>query len=214
MSRYLLAAVLATAMAGYAAAPWGLKLISLSGLSWAMLDPAVGVLLLACFALLFASSAVHKLRDPAHFAEVLRAYEVLPAGALRLAPLVPLAELTVAAGLVAGATRFGAGLGGAALLVAYAGAIGVNLRRGRRDLACGCGGADDARPIAPWMVGRNLMLALLLALALVPWKTRPLLPVDALTVGGGVAVATLLYVSLDQLLGRTAARTAALRGPR
>jgi Methylamine utilisation protein MauE len=179
-----------------------------------MLDPAVGMLLLACFMLLFASSAIHKLRDPAHFFEVLRAYEVLPEGAVRLAPLVPLAELTAAAGLFAAATRFGAGLAGSALLVAYAAAIAVNLARGRRDLACGCGGPDDARPIAPWMVVRNLMLALLLALALVPWKPRPLVPVDALTVGGGVVVATLLYVSLDQLLGRTAAFTAALRGPR
>ena len=179
-----------------------------------MLDPAVAMLLLACFALLFASSAIHKLRDRAHFSEVLRAYEVLPEGAVRLAPLVPLAELTVAAGLFPHATRFGAVFGGSILLVAYAAAIAVNLGRGRLDLACGCGGPDDARPIAPWMVVRNLVLALLLALTLVPWKTRLLLPVDALTVGGGMVVATLLYVSLDQLLGRTAVLTAALRGPR
>lgn len=179
-----------------------------------MLDPAVGVLLLACFALLFVSSAVHKLRDPGHFAEVLRAYEVLPEGAVRFATLAPLAELAVAAGLLPGTTRFGAGLGGSALLGVYACAIAVNLARGRRDLACGCGGPDDARAIAPWMVVRNLMLALLLGIALVPWKTRPLLPVDALTVAGGAAVATLLYMSLDQLLGRTAVWVAALRGRR
>ncbi len=180
-----------------------------------MLDPAAGVLLLACSALLFASAALHKLRDLPHFTEVLRAYRVLPEGAaLRLAPLVPLAELTVAAGLFPGATRFSAGLGGVALLAGYTCAIAVNLRRGRRDLACGCGAPGDARPIAPWMVVRNLTLALLLTLTLVPWKTRPLLPVDALTAGGGAAVATLLYASLDQLLGRAGAWTAALRGPR
>ncbi|HUL47314.1 MAG TPA: MauE/DoxX family redox-associated membrane protein [Steroidobacteraceae bacterium] len=180
-----------------------------------MLDPAAALLLVGCLSLLFASAALHKLRDLRHFTEVLRAYRVLPEGAVRLAPLVPLAELMVGAGLLSSATRFGAGLGGAALLVSYAAAIGVNLGRGRRDLACGCGGPDDARPIAPWMVGRNLMLALLLlAIALAPWKTRHLLPVDALTVGGGVAIATLLYVSLDQLLGRAATWTAALRGPR
>ena len=179
-----------------------------------MLDPAVGGLLLGCFALLFASAALHKLRDLAHFTEALRAYQVLPEGAARLAPVVPLAELTVAAGLFPGATRFGAGLGGSALLVAYTCAIAVNLRRGRRDLACGCGGADDARPIAPWMVARNLVLVLLLAITLVPWNARPLLPVDTLTVAGGAAVATLLYASLDRLLGRTGARTDALRGPR
>ena len=180
-----------------------------------MLDPAVGVLLLACLALLFASAGLHKLRDLRHFTEVLRAYRVLPEGAVHLAPLVPLAELMVAAGLSLSAARFSAGLGGAALLLTYAAAIAVNLRRGRRDLACGCGGPDDARPIAPWMVARNLMLALLLlAITLLRWKTRPLTPMDALTVGGGVVTATLLYVSLDQLLGRASAWTAALRSPR
>ena len=180
-----------------------------------MLDPAAALLLVGCLSLLFTSAALHKLRDLAHFTEVLRAYRVLPEGAVRGAPLVPAAELLVAAGLFPSATRIGAGLGGAALLAAYACAIAVNLGRGRRDLACGCGGPDEARPIAPWMVARNLMLALLLlVLTVVPWKTRPLLPVDALTVAGGVMVATLLYVSLDQLLGRAAAWTAALRGPR
>ncbi len=179
-----------------------------------MLDPALGVLLIACFALLFATASLHKLRDLPHFAEVLRAYRVLPEGAVRLAPLVALAELSVAVGLFVPAARFGAALAGAALLVAYAAAIAVNLRRGRRDLACGCGGPDDARPIAPWMVARNLMLAPLLALTLLPWAKRALLPTDALTVGAGVAVATLLYVCLDRLLGRVAPWTAALRGPR
>jgi hypothetical protein len=180
-----------------------------------MLDPAVGMLALACCGLLFASAALHKLRELTRFAEALRAYRVLPEGAVRLAPLVPLAELMVGAGLALSATRLGAGLGGAALLVAYAAAIAVNLGRGRRDLACGCGGPDDARPIAPWMVTRNLLLALLLlASTLVPWKARPLLPVDALTVGGGVLVATLIYVSLDQLLGRAPKWSAVLRSPR
>jgi Methylamine utilisation protein MauE len=180
-----------------------------------MLDPAAGLLLVGCLSLLFGSASLHKLRDLATFTEVLRAYRVLPERAVRLAPLVAIAELAVAAGLLFSATRFGAGVGGAALLGGYAAAIAVNLRRGRRDLACGCGGPDDARPIAPWMVARNLTLALLLlVVTLIPWKTRPLSPVDALTVGGGVVIATLLYASLDQLLGRASAWTAALQGPR
>ena len=62
-----------------------------------MLDPAIGALLLASLAFLFASAALHKLRDLPHFTEVLRAYRVLPEGAMRLAPLVPVAELAVAA---------------------------------------------------------------------------------------------------------------------
>jgi hypothetical protein len=179
-----------------------------------MLDPAIGALLLACLALLFASAALHKLRNLAHFTEVLRAYRVLPEDAVRLASLVPLAELAIAAGLVAPATRFGAALAGAALLLVYAAAIGVNLGRSRRELACGCGGPDDARPIAPWMVARNLTLALLLGVTLLSWRERPLLATDAITVGGGAVVAILLYVCLDRLLGRVAPWTAALAGRR
>jgi hypothetical protein len=179
-----------------------------------MLDPAIGVLLIACFALLFSSAALHKLRDLPHFTAVLRAYRVLPERAVRLAPLMPLAELATGAGLFAPAVRDSAALTGTALLAGYTAAIAVNLARGRRDLACGCGGTDDARPIAPWMVARNLLLAVLLAALLLPWKTRALLPTDALTVGGGSAVATLLYVCLDRLLARVAPMTAALGGPR
>jgi Methylamine utilisation protein MauE len=180
----------------------------------AMLDPAIGALIVGCCALLFASAALHKLRDLARFTEVLRAYRVLPAGAGRLAAGVPVLELSVALGLLTAATRPAAALAGVMLLVSYAAAIAVNLVRGRRDLACGCGGPDEARPIAPWMVLRNLALALLLAGTLAPWQARAILATDVLTIGGGVAVATLLYMSLERLLGRVAPRTAMLRGPR
>jgi len=179
-----------------------------------MLDPAIGVLLIACLALLFASAALHKLRDLRRFTEVLAAYRVLPVGAERLAPLVPVLELAAALGLLAPPLRTPATLVAAALLLAYAAAIAVNLTRGRRDLDCGCGVAGTSQPIAPWMVLRNLTLALLLAATLIPWQVRPFLPTDALTVGAGIAVATLLYGSLDRLLGRLAPRSALMRGPR
>jgi hypothetical protein len=179
-----------------------------------MLDPAAGSLLVGCFALLFASAALHKLRAPARFTEVLRAYRIVPEGALRLSSLVAVAELGAAAGLLLAPVRPLAALAGAVLLVLYAAAIALNLARGRRDLACGCGGPDEERPIGGWMVGRNLTLALLLAATLVPWGTRAMLPTDALTVAGGTAVAALLYMSLDRLLGRLVPRTAQLRGPR
>jgi len=179
-----------------------------------MLDPAIGMLLVGCLALLFASAALHKVRNLARFTEVLRAYRVLPDAAGRLAAAVPVLELAVAIGLLIPTTRPPAALTGVALLFTYAAAIAVNLVRGRRDLACGCGGPDEARPIAPWMVLRNLALALLLAGTLAPWQVRAMLATDVLTIGGGVAVATLLYMSLERLLGRVGPRTAILRGPR
>ncbi len=179
-----------------------------------MLDPAIGFLLLGCFALLFVSAALQKLRALPRFAEVLRAYRVLPAAAARLAMPVPLLELTLGLALLVPVTRMAAAGAAAALLALYAAAIALNLARGRRDLACGCGGSDETRPIAPWMVVRNLVLAALLAATLLSWQVRTLLATDLLTVAGGVVVATLLYVSLDRLLGRVAPRAAAFGGSR
>jgi methylamine utilization protein MauE len=177
-----------------------------------MIDPAVGALLAGAFTLLFASAALHKLADLRRFAEVLHAYALVPAALARLAFLVPLLELMVGAALLAAGSRTGAAAAGAALLLVYASAIAINLARGRRDLTCGCGGPNDRRPIAVWMVVRNLLLAGLLAVTLLPWVPRALGAADALTIGAGTAVAALLYMSLDELLGRVAPRVAAWRG--
>jgi len=176
-----------------------------------MIDPAVGALLAGAFALLFASAALHKLAALAQFSEVFRAYAVVPAALAPLAALVPVLELTVGAALLERGSRAGAAAAGIGLLLAYAAAIGINLARGRRDLDCGCGGPHERRPIAPWMVWRNLILAGLLGAMLLPWTKRPLGPTDALTIGAGTAVAALLYISLDGLLGRLVMRTAAWR---
>jgi hypothetical protein len=176
-----------------------------------MIDPAIGALLAGAFALLFVSAAFHKLRSPQRFAAAFRAYRVLPDSAAALGWLVPLLELTVGASLLVRSSRAGACAAGAALLVCYAAAISINLQRGRRDLACGCGGPDERRPIAPWMVWRNLLLAGLLGVMLLPWSARPLTAADALTIGAGTALAALLYMSLERLLDRVAPRSALLR---
>jgi hypothetical protein len=175
-----------------------------------MIDPAVGTLLGGAFALLFASAALHKLRDLAGFAELFAAYRVLPA-ARYLALLVPFTEALVACGLLLPRSRSAAALVGSCLLLAYAAAIALNLMRGRRELSCGCGGPDERRPIALWMVTRNLLLALLLAAAALPVNTRDLQAVDLLTVAAGIFVAALLYMSVDALLGRILPRTQAWR---
>lgn len=179
-----------------------------------MLDPALGALLAGAFALLFLSAAFHKFSDPAAFGEVLRAYRLVPEPLARLSLMVCLLEVTVGAGLLIGALRTDAAIAGALLLSLYAVAIAINLARGRRHLSCGCGGPNDRRPIAPWMVLRNLGLAALLALVCLPWIPRPTGWADALTIGAGTAVAALLYLSLDTLLGRVAVLRGAGGGTR
>jgi hypothetical protein len=177
-----------------------------------LIDPAVGAMLAGAFALLFVSAALDKLRGLQRFAEVFRAYRLLPEAVARLSWLVPALELMVGVGLLARRSRAGASAAGAALLLAYAAAIAINLRRGRRDLACGCGGAHERRPIAAWMVWRNGLLAGLLGALLLPRIARPMAAADAITIGAGTAVATLLYMSLDRLLAQITPRTALLRG--
>lgn len=176
------------------------------------IDPAIAVLIVASTALLFAVAAVHKLRDLRRFDEIFAAYGLLPLPArLRLSRGVPILEAGIAAGLLLDVTRTPAAGVGIALLLAYAGAIALNLARGRRDLACGCGGPDDRRPIAPWMVGRNLLIAALLVLPMLPWSPRPLVLTDAVTIGFGTATGALVYLCLDRLLGRTGRLSAELR---
>src|SRR5579862_9483977 len=124
------------------------------------IDPAVAELMLVCMALLFGAAAVHKLRDLRLFDEIFAAYDVLPfITRWRLARLLPVVEMAVAAGALLAATRRVAVVLAALLLLTYAAAITLNLYRGKRDLACGCGGPDEGRTIAPWMVGRNVLLA-------------------------------------------------------
>jgi uncharacterized membrane protein YphA (DoxX/SURF4 family) len=170
-------------------------------------DRVVPLLLAGAVALLFASAAWHKLREPAGFRAILEGYRLLPAAALpAVGVAVPLIELLVAAALLVDGTRRIAALAGAALLLGYALAIGINLRRGRRDVSCGCG-RDGGQPIAGWMLVRNGVLALVALLAALPTQPRPLQWVDALTLAAGVAAMALVYLCVEQLLA-TAARAA------
>lgn len=166
-----------------------------------MVDPAIGTLIVAAIAFLFASAAVHKFRDVGRFGASFAAYDIVPRALLGLAFLVPAIEAVIAAGLVWKPSRAPAAAAAMALLLLYAAAIALNLRRGRRDLDCGCGGPNDRRPIAAWMVWRNLLIASATVVALVPFGARDLNPTDAMTVAFGVLTVTLIYLSIDQLLG-------------
>ena len=176
------------------------------------MDPALGMLLVSAFALLFAHAAWHKWRERMRFAATLSAYRLLPEPvAVASGYAIPFVETLIAALLFVPAARPPAALAGSALLVVYALAIGVNLSRGRRDLDCGCTGPGDRRPIAAWMVWRNTLLAVVLVLTVPTWGGRPLGAMDALTILGGLLAAVLVYATVDRLVGQVMPRTAALR---
>ncbi len=175
-----------------------------------MLDPAIGSLLVGCFALLFAGAAGHKLRDLRQFAQVFAAYQLAPGlGRPQVAWLVPLLEIAVALGLLLPQSRRAAALAGAVLLVSYAIAIAVNLHAGRSAIACGCGGPDQQRPIAGWMMWRNVLLAMVLGVAMLPWSERAFEWTDGATVGFGLAAIALLYACAERLLGELGRSTGA-----
>jgi Methylamine utilisation protein MauE len=177
-----------------------------------VLDPVFGYWITASLALLFASAAMHKLRVPGRFTEVMAAFRILPeALARRVAWLIPCMEIGVAATVLWDRTRPPAALGAAAVLTAYALALAVNLRRGRLDLDCGCGTARDRRPIAAWMVWRNLLLAAAAAVIALPWLHRPFDLTDILTVTGAIIAAVVLYAAVDRLLGDVAPKGMILR---
>jgi uncharacterized membrane protein YphA (DoxX/SURF4 family) len=179
-----------------------------------ILDPAIGILIVASVALLFASAGVHKLRDLRRFDEVFIAYGLMPAiTGIRISRIVPILELTVAAGLAVKVSRPYAAALGIIMLSGYAAAIAVNLRRGHRDLACGCGGPDERRTIAAWMVWRNILVASAVATIFAPWSARQLGITDGLTIAFGLLTVALIYLCIDQLFGN-AQRTAQMWGSR
>jgi len=174
-----------------------------------VLDPAIEVVLRGGLALLFGATAFEKARDFNGFRAALIGYALLPerlAGAI--AALLASSEAALAIALVAPAAlelRATALVASAALLALYGAAIAVNLARGRRDIECGCGGPASRQPLSEWLLARN---ALLLAAALVcrgGAASRPLVWVDALTVGGGIAVLAATWLAVHRLLANAPA---------
>ncbi|CAG6395230.1 Methylamine utilization protein MauE [Actinacidiphila cocklensis] len=119
-------------------------------------------------------AGVPKLRDREGLLRVVRAYQVLPAGAERVvALLLPYAEIAVGALLVLGvAVRPAAALGGL-LFLGFCAGLTVNLLRGRRELDCGCFafGVKDAVPHIGWFHAlRALALALVAGLTVATYR--------------------------------------------
>jgi hypothetical protein len=174
------------------------------------LDPAVRLTLHAALSLLLASAAWHKLRDAGAFRSAVLEYRLLPpVWAVPFAAALIAAECGLALALwLPGLTGIAA-LGGAALLGLYATAMIITLRRGRRDVDCGCAGPAHRQSVRPALVVRNGVLIAGALLAAVPASGRPLGWLDVLTAALATAVLACLYVAVDGILAQ-APRLAAL----
>lgn len=151
-------------------------------------------------AALFLNAAYHKLSDRLRFQAQLAEYQLVPAALVPTGTLL-LASIETAVGislLIPVSWALSAPLA-AGLLVTYAGAISINLLRGRTHIDCGCG--DAPQLLSGWLVLRNLILTggalALLPVTLgeneAPWFSY----LAAIALGGLLA---LTYSAMTQLL--------------
>ena len=162
-------------------------------------DPVVSWIVALAIALLFAASALHKLRDWSRFVGALGAYRLLPDAAVAItAALVVALEIVASLALVLPATRVLGAVLAAALLCLYAAAIGINLHRGRTAIDCGCVGFGERKRIHRGLVLRNVLLATSLTFAVAP-GARALTALDWLTIGGALVASAVLYLAVDAL---------------
>jgi hypothetical protein len=160
-----------------------------------------GAMASTAVALLFLLAGVDKLRHRALLPGVIANYRLLPAAlvapaALLLAPV----ELAVAAGLLLGVKPW-APLAAMGLLLLFAGAMAVNILRGRRHIDCGCGHAGLRQALGWGQVARNVALvaALLPALAFGPAMLGAADTAMAMAAGTALYLLLLMFQALAGL---------------
>jgi len=203
-------------------------------MEWIRLDSIVSWILRLGLASLFATAAMHKIRDLPGFRDTLANYQVLPRPLLIPVSVgLVIFEVAIAVDLVTGLisrntegilrSAFGghaanvggsspwAGATASALLVVYGLAIAINLLRGRNEIDCGCLGPTARQPLSAWLLVRNGLLASGAALTSLPLSERSLHVVDGITLIGGLIILSLLYYTAS-LLASTASRSPGREG--
>ena len=166
-----------------------------------LLDPVAVWTARLALAAVFAMAAFAKLRALDEFVGVVHNYRILPERLARpVAYALPPLEAAIAVALLLEATRRAGAVAAAGLLALFALAMAVNLARGRVEIDCGCFAATLRQRISWALVGRNLVLIGLAALALSPnTAVRALTWLDVFTIVAASLSAVLLYVAFTQL---------------
>ena len=162
-----------------------------------MLDALLLIVALAgriCAGLIFATAAVQKMRHWRVLEGVVGNYRLLPHRLVKpAAVLLPPVELALGAALLADATAPAAPVAGAALLLLFAGAMAINIARGRGHIDCGCHQSFLRQALSPILVARNAVLALLLLPAMLV-HGAPNAVSSATGIAGGLAFFLLYHV--------------------
>ena len=163
-----------------------------------MIDPAVSWMAAVAASLIFAASAIMKLRNLDLFESAVVNYRLLPRFvAWPFARLIPLAELAGAIALLWPASRAAGAALILALLAIFTLGIAINLVRGRYDVDCGCFGPALRQTLTWWLVARNGALGGLAAIPILQPDGRALTTLDGFTIVCGVIAILLLYASIN-----------------
>lgn len=170
-----------------------------------IIDSALQLLLSLLFGLLLLLASLHKMSRPLHFRGILASYKIVPQSLLTpAARIVPLIELSLGLAWLSGVNPMIVAIGTAGLLLLYAAAMALNIARGNTDIDCGCSfgsGKDKAgQQLSSGLVARNLTLALLSLLALLPVNGRVLGLLDYGLLALACCAIALSYAALNQLL--------------
>ena len=164
-------------------------------------DPVVGASALLFVSAVVGGAALHKLRDRVTFRETVRDYRLLPdALAATGALLIVVTEISAVCLMLVPPTRSVGALLAGALLVLYAGAIAINLARGRTEIDCGCSWGAGGQGISAWLLLRNAVLLPFAFLAGSSWAGRPFGPADGLVALAAGLGLLMLYHAADRLI--------------
>lgn len=134
--------------------------------------------------LVFLTAGAAKLRHRALLEAVVANYRILPARLTApVAGLLPFAELALGCALLSG-VRPVPQIAAIALLLGFAAAMAVNIRRGRSHIDCGCGLSALRQQLGWPLVGRNIAMAAMLVPALPQAPALPFAGLIAAGIGG------------------------------
>lgn len=147
-------------------------------------------------ALVCLTAAIGKMRHWAVFQGVVANYRLLPDALVApFAYLLPPFEMLLGAALLFGLLSPWTELTAAALLLVFAAAMAINLKRGRRHIDCGCFQSALKQSLSWSLVVRNGVLALLLCTAL----PTPRGAADLALTMNGLLAGCVLFVILQSL---------------
>lgn len=163
------------------------------------LDPLAVGTSIGLLVLVFARAILHKITDFGELRQTVIEYRIVSERlAVPVAAALTGAEsLTLASLIIPGFRDFGT-LAAALLLLGYGVAMAINLARGRTSIDCGCGGLGQS--ISWALVGRNVLLAGLAAVAAAPVVARPFGAFDVMLMPTVLGAAWLLLLVFERLL--------------